>query len=146
MAPHPGYGTVAAVGIEQAAAVVFALASGIVIGFQLALALGAPWGAYAMGGRYPGQFPTPLRIAALVQAVVIGFLAIAVLSDAGLFVPDLADTLPWLVWLAVAFSAVSTLLNAITQSPAERRIWLPVAVAMLVASLIVALATSSATG
>jgi hypothetical protein len=127
------------VDIDSVAAVAFALASAIVIGFQLALSLGAPWGAYAMGGAYRGRLPTPLRIGALVQAVVIGLLAIAVLSDAGLVVPGLASALPWLVWLAVAFSAVSTVLNAITRSPVERRTWLPVASVMLVSSLIVAL-------
>lgn len=130
---------VAIEGIEQAAALVFAAASAIVIGFQIALALGAPWGAYAMGGTYPGRFPGRLRVGALIQAIVIGFLAIAVLSDAGLVVPGLADSLPWLVWLAVAFSVLGTILNASTRSPLERRTWLPVAIVMLVASLIVAL-------
>ena len=125
--------------IETAAALVFALASGVVIGFQLALALGAPLGAYAMGGRYPGRFPGYLRFAALAQALLICILAIAVLSDAGLVVPGFADALPGLVWLAVAFSAESTLLNAITRSPVERRTWLPMSIVMLVSSLIVAL-------
>ena len=91
-----------------------------------------------MGGTHPGRLPTPFRIAALVQAVLIGFLAIAVLSDAGIVAPDLADKVSWLVWLAVAFSAVSTLLNAITRSPVERRTWLPVAIVMLTSSFIVA--------
>ena len=128
----------AAVAIETAAALVFALASGSVIGFQLALTLGAPLGAYAMGGRYPGRFPGYLRLGALAQALLICILAIAVLSDAGLVVPGFADALPGLVWLAVAFSAVSTVLNAITRSPVERRTWLPVSIVMLVSSLIVA--------
>jgi hypothetical protein len=92
-----------------------------------------------MGGRYPGRFPARLRVAALVQALIIAGLAIVVLSDAGLAAPDLADTVPWLVWLAVAFSAASAVLNAITRSRVERRLWLPVAIVMLVASLVVAL-------
>ena len=93
-----------------------------------------------MGGAYPGRLPTPLRIGALVQAGVIGLLAIAVLSDAGILVPSLAIALPWLVWVAVAFSAVSAVLNAITRSPVERRTWLPVAIVMLGSSLVVAMA------
>jgi hypothetical protein len=126
--------------IETVAAVVFASASAIVIGFQLALALGAPWGARAMGGAYPGRLPPPLRVGEIVQALVLGLLAVGILSDAGIVVPDLAATLPWLVWLAVAFSAVSTVLNLITRSPVERRTWLPVSIVMLVSSLIVAVA------
>ena len=125
--------------IETVAALVFAGASAIVIGFQLGLSLGAPWGAYAMGGTNAGRLPTPLRVGAFVQAIVIGVLAIAVLSDAGLIVPSLGSALPWLVWVAVAFSAISTVLNAITRSAVERRTWLPVASVLLVSSLVVAL-------
>jgi hypothetical protein len=45
------------------------LAAGILtVLFQLALACGAPWGHLAMGGgKYPGVFPVPLRIAAVVS-------------------------------------------------------------------------------
>ena len=38
----------------QLAAIVYALATAVVVGFQVALAAGAPWGEYAMGGRFPG--------------------------------------------------------------------------------------------
>ncbi len=105
--------------------------------FQLALALGAPWGAYAMGGTYPGRFPTRLRVAAVVQGVIIGGLAVAILSSAGLLLPDLATAVPWLPWVAVAVSAVAVVLNALSRSPGERRIWVPVTVAMLASSLVV---------
>jgi hypothetical protein len=124
---------------ETIAALVFAVVAGGVVAFQLALALGAPWGAYAMGGAFPGRFPPPLRVAAVVQGVVIALLAVAVLSDAGLVLPDLAAAFPWLVWVPVAGSAVAVVLNAISRSAGERRIWVPVAVALLVSSLIVAL-------
>jgi hypothetical protein len=126
--------------MEAVAALGFALASAVAVAFQVALALGAPYGAYAMGGAYPGRWPPRLRIAAVVQAIVIAGLAVIVLSDAGLVAPGLADDLPSLVWLAVAFSALSTVLNAISRSSGERRIWLPVAALMLVTSLLVAIA------
>jgi hypothetical protein len=126
--------------MEAVAGLGFALASAVAVAFQVALALGAPYGAYAMGGAYPGRWPPRLRIAAVVQAIVIAGLAVIVLSDAGLVAPGLADDLPSLVWLAVAFSALSTVLNAISRSSGERRIWLPVAALMLVTSLLVAIA------
>ncbi|HEV2952328.1 MAG TPA: hypothetical protein VGZ51_09495, partial [Actinomycetota bacterium] len=85
--------------IRTIAAVVFAVVAGGVVAFQLALALGAPWGSYAMGGAFPGRFPPALRVAAVVQAVVIGLLAVVVLSAAGLVLPDLAAAFPWLVWV-----------------------------------------------
>ena len=104
--------------------------------FQVALAAGAPWGAYAMGGAFPGQFPPPLRVAALVQAALVGAMAVVVLSRAGLVLPGWSGSR--FVWLVVAFAAVGLVLNLITPSAAERAIWAPVAVLLLVSSTVVA--------
>ena len=117
---------------------IFALVAAGAVAFQLGLALGAPWGGYAMAGRYPGAFPPRLRVAAAVQAALLAFLAIVVLSDAGVALPGIAQAAPWLIWAPVAFSAVSLVLNVITPSAGERRIWVPVALVMLASSLVVA--------
>jgi hypothetical protein len=127
------------VDITTLAALIFGVTAAGVIAFQIALALGAPWGRYAMGGTLPGRFPPPMRVAAVVQALLIGFLAAALLSAAGLVLPDLAVAFPWLVWVAVVVSALAVVLNAISRSAGERRIWVPVAVVLLVSSLLVAL-------
>jgi hypothetical protein len=124
--------------ITQVAAVIFAVVAFGVIGFQIALALGAPWGRFAMGGAFPGRFPPPLRIAALVQALVVAALAIVVLSAAGLVASDLVVRFPWLPWIPVAFSGLALILNGISRSPGERRVWVPVTLVMLVSSLVVA--------
>lgn len=121
------------------AAIAFACVTAIVVAFEVALALGAPWGAYAMGCARPGRFSSAMRASAIGQAVVLAFLAVIVLADAGLGLPTVSESFRWLIWLAVAFSAVGVVLNAITRSAAERRLWLPVALVMLVSSLVVAL-------
>jgi hypothetical protein len=121
------------------AGIVFALVASGVVAFQLALALGAPWGAYAMGGAFPGRFPPPMRVAAVVQAALIAILAVGVLSAAGIVLPDVAAAFPWLDRVAVVVSAAAVVLNAISRSAGERRIWVPVAVVLLVSSLLVAL-------
>ncbi len=121
------------------AAVVFGLVTTIAIAFQLALAAGAPWGEYAMGGRFAGRLPPAMRIAAVGQAIVLAVLGTIVLADAGLVVPSIASGLPSAIWLAVGFSALSLALNAASRSPRERRVWVPVAAAMLVSSLVVAI-------
>ena len=121
------------------AAFVFTACAVGIVAFQLALALGAPWGRYAMGGAFPGRFPPPMRVAAVVQTVVIALLAVAVLSAADLVLPGLAASFPWLVWVAVALSALAVVLNAISRSTGERRIWVPVGCVLLVSSLLVAL-------
>ncbi|HEY7590488.1 MAG TPA: hypothetical protein VH723_05805 [Candidatus Limnocylindrales bacterium] len=125
--------------MSDVAALVFALATAITAAFQLALALGAPWGRYAMGGAYPGRFPPMLRAGAVVQAALLAALAAVVLADAGLVFPDFAARYPGAVWLAVVVSVLAVGLNAITRSRDEKRIWLPVTLVMLASSLVVAL-------
>ena len=122
-----------------AAALVFAAVVAAAVGFQVALALGAPLGAWALGGRYPGRLPASLRVAAVVQAFVLALLALLVLSAADVIGGDVVASVPWLVWLPVAFSAISLVLNLVTPSSGERRVWAPVAAVLLVTSLTVAL-------
>ena len=130
--------------LRTAAALVFAVASGGVVAFQIALAAGAPWGAYAMGGAFPGTLPLPLRIAALFQAVLIGGMVAVVLSRAGLVLAGWSRASRF-AWLVVAFAAISLVLNLITPSAAERAIWAPVALLLLVSSTVVALTGRGAT-
>ena len=125
--------------ITGIAAILYAVLSAGVVVFQLALALGAPWGAYAMGGAFPGRFPPAMRVAAVVQAVLLALMAGVVLARAGLAVPGWAAASVWLVWGVVAFCAVAVVLNSISRSAGERRLWVPVTVAMLASSLTVAL-------
>jgi hypothetical protein len=124
--------------LRRGAAIVFSIASGIVVEFQIALALGAPWGEFAMGGSNPGQYPPALRVAAVVQALLIAFVAAVVLSRAGVALPRLARASRWLIWGVVGLATVSLVLNLITPSGSERLIWAPVAVVMLVSAVIVA--------
>ena len=128
---------------DRFAALVYAVISVGVIAFQVALAAGAPWGAYAMGGAFPGQFPLELRVAALVQAVILAGLALVVLARAGIVLPRWSRTSRWLVWVVVAFSGLSLVLNLITPSAGERAIWAPVALIMLVSSVTVAISKPS---
>ena len=128
---------------DYLAAYIYTAISAGVIAFQIALAAGVPWGAYAMGGAFPGKFPPELRIAALVQSVVLAGLAAVVLARAGLALPKWSRTARWLIWVVVVFSASSLVLNIITPSAGERAIWAPVALVMLICSVIVAVSKTS---
>jgi hypothetical protein len=121
------------------AAVIFTAVVAVAVGFQLALAAGAPWGTYAMGGRFPGRFPAPMRVAALAQGIVLALLAGVVLARAGLALEAWASSASWLIWVVVGFSALSLLMNSMSSSKGERLLWIPVAVVMLASSLVVAL-------
>jgi len=129
--------------IRRASAILYAIVSGLVVAFQIALAAGAPWGEYAMGGAFPGQFPPELRIAALVQAALLVGLAVIVLARAGL-VTLWSRAARWLIWVVVAFSALSFVLNLLTPSAGERTIWAPIAFILLISSAVVAFTNSSA--
>lgn len=125
--------------MAAAAALVFAAFTALVVGFQLALALGAPWGAYAMGGAFPGRLPKPIRAAALAQAIVLAGLALVVLLAGGVIGTGLPAGWTWVAWVPVGIAVLAVIGNAVTRSAGERRLWLPVAAVMLVASLLVAL-------
>lgn len=124
--------------VRRIAAIVYATLSAVVVGFQIALTLGAPWGSYAMGGAFPGQMPPALRASALVQAGILLLLAGVVLARAGVALPRWSRVSRWLIWLVVGFAGVSLVLNLITPSAGERMIWAPVALVLLVSSVVVA--------
>jgi len=119
-----------------AAAGLYALLALVVALFQLALVAGAPWGHLAMGGTHPGRLPPRLRLAALAQAGINLLFAAVVLGRAGLIAPAPPG---WLFWIALAMGGLSAVLNLITPSIPERRLWGPVALAMFVCIVRVAL-------
>jgi hypothetical protein len=121
------------------AASAFAATTAAVVLFQLALALGAPWGSLAMGGALTGVYPPAMRAAAVAQAVLLAGFAAVVLARAGVAFPRLARPSRWPAWIVVAFMAVSVILNLITPSGGERLLWAPVTVVLFACSLRVAL-------
>ncbi|MBN8942331.1 MAG: hypothetical protein J0H01_22690 [Rhizobiales bacterium] len=121
------------------AATIFGAFLAVVALFQLALALGAPWGHLAMGGAVPGAYPPGMRVAALVQVAVLGLAGLIVFVRAGLVLPQWMPLSRRLVWGVVGLLAVSAVLNLITPSPTERLVWSPVALILLLSSLRVAL-------
>jgi len=124
------------------AAWVFVAIALFVVGFQVALVAGAPWGHLTQGGQRTGALPVANRVAAGVSAVLLVVLAAVVLVRSGVAQPAWLDAArPW-AWVVVGFSVLTVLANAATRSRAERALWLPVGVAMLATSLVVALSST----
>ena len=123
----------------RSAAWIFALMIAVVVVFQFALAFGAPWGRFAMGGAFPGTYPLPMRLAALVQIGALLAMALVVLSRASLTLPAWRAVSIKLVWGVVVLAGVAVMLNLITPSPLERLIWTPVAFVLFVAAFRVAM-------
>jgi hypothetical protein len=111
----------------------------IVILFQIALALGAPWGEFAMGGRFPGRLPPRIRLLNVVQIVVLLFFIIVVLAKSQLAFPGLYPFSRVAIWFVFGFFILGTLMNIITPSKKERLIWAPVNAILLILSLLLAL-------
>lgn len=111
----------------------------VVMAFQLLLALGAPWGEMAMGGRFPGRFPPFMRLVALVQILLLAFIAAIVLTRAGIVYSNHAEFAESAIWGAVVFSLLAAILNVITPSKRERQLWAPVSLLLLACSTYVAL-------
>lgn len=126
--------------LARVAGIGFAVASAGVVAFQIALATGAPWGSYAMGGAFPGRWPPAMRAMALLQAALLVLMAAVILARAGVAFRAWSRASQRLVWVVVAFSAVSLVLNLATPSVGERLIWAPVAFVLLACSLFVATA------
>ena len=107
--------------------------------FQLALALGAPWGAYTLGGRFKGKLPPRMRLVAVLQIVLLLVFALIVPARAGLGLGQLYPASRVAIWFVAAFFALGSLANLATLSKGERLIWGPANVLMLIASIMVAL-------
>ncbi|MDZ4719582.1 MAG: hypothetical protein SH847_14095 [Roseiflexaceae bacterium] len=118
------------------------VAAGLTL-FQLALAAGAPWGEFAMGGAFPGQFPPTMRVAAVIQAALIIGMVTIVLTRAEIFFAGWVRRARWLIWVVVGYGVIGLILNVITPSAGERALWVPVALVMLVSSVIVARGTAT---
>ncbi|MDG6224075.1 MAG: hypothetical protein QCI82_01015 [Candidatus Thermoplasmatota archaeon] len=124
--------------IATISAIIFTFLIGIVILFQGALVLGAPWGSASMGGKYPGKYPPKMRIVAVSNMFILAALIVIVLARAELVLPSLYTFSRYAIWAVVLFTVVGTIMNTITPSRIER-IWAPVTALSLIASLIVAL-------
>ncbi len=110
----------------------------VLVGFQVALAVGVPWGKAAYGGASATLEPR-LRIASGIAAVVWALVAWFFLS---LAIPALAGPVPdsWntvVLWVLVGLFAIATAMNGVSRSRIERAIWTPVSAVLLVCALVI---------
>ena len=99
----------------------------LVVAFQLALALGAPFGRAAWGGQNEGVLPARLRAVSAIAGLGIYPVVIAlVLSASGVIDTDLIPGQGGLVmWLLAALFGIGGIANAASRSSLERW-WAPV--------------------
>jgi hypothetical protein len=111
--------------VETVALIVAALFVFLAL-FQVALAVGAPWGSHAYGGRVAredGTLPTKWRVVSGIAAVVLVAFGWVMLARGGVVDSSLDETpLTVLAWMVVAYMAVNTALNFASKDAVER--WL----------------------
>jgi hypothetical protein len=124
--------------IVTISAIIFVILSGILILFQLGLTIGMPWGEASMGGKFPGKYPPKMRVVSLINSFVLSFMAVIVLIKSEVLFPQFRSFANVAIYFVVAFSAITAILNIITPSKIERKLWAPVAILLLTSSCIVA--------
>lgn len=117
------------------AAILLAALLAALVGFQVALAAGAPWGRAAFGGatERPGA---RLRVVSVIAAVVWAGAAVVVLGRGGVL-PVPASGI--LIWVVVGLLGLGIIANAATRSHLERAIWLPFSLVATALAVTVAL-------
>ena len=108
--------------------------------FQVAIILGAPLGEYAYGGSNKGVLPVRFRVASVISALLMLGISGHYLAQLGVFTPMLPELGNSIAnWLLVGFFGLAAILNNITKSEKEKRVFGSVTLAMLLASVIVAI-------
>jgi hypothetical protein len=108
--------------------------------FQLAIVLGAPVGEYAYGGQHEGVLPTRFRIASVVSMLLMLAIAGHYMAQIGVFSPVLDQAGNAIAnWGFVGFFALAALMNTITKSEKEKRVFGSITLAMLLSAILVAL-------
>jgi hypothetical protein len=120
------------------AAVLAAAGFLVIAAFQVALALGAPFGHAAWGGQ-PARLPTRLRIASAVAAVIWIVATLFVLGRAGFEVSPFPEAVErWGTWILVGLLPIGALMNVASSSRWERYLWGPLALVLASLTLVVA--------
>jgi hypothetical protein len=102
--------------------------------FQVALVLGAPWGAYTQGGQTDGALDTSGRVVAGISCALLLVMAAAILARVreGPLGNAPRRLVTALSWFTTIYSAVAVVLNLATQSSSERALFAPTAILLFV--------------
>lgn len=116
-----------------------AVGCAVVVTFQVALTLGAPFGAAAWGGANTGQLPNELRAVTAVAALVWSASALIALGRGGHRRVPIPDAVSWWgTWLLACLLGVGALLNFASSSNWERFGWGPFSLVMFALCVVLA--------
>lgn len=111
---------------------------GLLALFQAALALGAPWGRLAWGGRHR-VLPAALRVGSLSSIVIYALIGAAAWARAGAIPGVPAGLSHVAMWVVVGYFCLGVVMNGASRSRVERNTMVPVCLVLATVSLLVAL-------
>lgn len=119
------------------AAITGVLLLGALAVFQAVLVAGAPLGRFAWGGQHV-VLPTRLRVGSAVSIALYGVFAVLMLQAAGIVsvLPDRVATVG--IWVLAVYLVLGVVLNAVSRSRPERLVMTPVALALAVVCVVLA--------
>jgi len=107
--------------------------------FQAALIFGVPLGKFAWGGEHR-VLPANLRFASVVAILLYGFIALMLLSKAGLIAMfDNQHVVDVIVWIIAGYFTLGIVMNAISRSKYERALMTPVVSLLAILCICIAL-------
>ena len=125
--------------VRPLVAVVLATGLLLVVAFQAALTSGAPFGAAALGGTYPGRLPDAVRLVTGFAALVWLFAALVVLARGGRALIPVPNAVARVgTWIVVGLLGLGSLMNFASSSSWERWGWAPFTLVMFGLCLVLA--------
>jgi len=125
--------------VRPVVATVLATGLLIVVAFQAALTLGAPFGAAAMGGSNPGKLPDAVRLVTGFATLVWFLAAIVVMARGGRALVPVPPAVAGVgTWVLVGLLGLGTVMNFASPSPWERFGWGPFTLLMFGLCLVLA--------
>lgn len=96
--------------------------------FQIALALGKPYGNYAWGGTHT-VLPTRLRVSSAISVLLYSYFAIIIADAAGWI--NVFDSQLYILLFAI-YSTLGIFLNGISRSKKEQKVMTPIVTIMAI--------------
>ena len=105
-----------------------------IVAFQVALVVGAPWGAYTQGGETEGVLDTSGRVVAAVSCAILLVMASAILARVreGPLKNAPGRLVTALACFTTIYAALAVVLNLATRSSSERAVFAPTAILLAV--------------
>jgi hypothetical protein len=125
--------------MTTALAIIFVILLTALAVFQLVLIAGLPLGRFAWGGQH-NVLPPRLRIGSAISIVIYAIFAFVALERSGItdvISAPLVEAIAF--WVIAGYLVLGVLLNLASKSPQERRVMTPVALALAILAILIAI-------